>query len=149
MTPIIISHAANGSLFHLTGAAGGARIITATLQDIWHSLDRGLSACAAVREPRFHDMLLPNTVSFEWALNRTAEGNQLASTNEESGIGTGELRGFDNRTVAFMRARGHNVTWVPAGYSETHTIRVWANGTFETAADPRQINSGGSVVDKC
>ena len=65
MTPIIVEHAANRSLFHVTGAAGGSRIITAVIQDLWHTLDRGLSAQAAVREPRFHDMLLPDTCGFE------------------------------------------------------------------------------------
>ena len=65
MTPIIVEHASNHSLFHITGAAGGARIITATLQDLWHTLDHGISAQDAVREPRFHDMLLPDTCGFE------------------------------------------------------------------------------------
>ena len=71
MTPIIVEHAANRSLFHITGAAGGSRIITATIQDLWHTLDRGLSAHAAVREPRFHDMLLPDTCGFEASPIRT------------------------------------------------------------------------------
>ena len=79
-------------------------------------------------------------------LNRTTEREGWVNTNEESAIGTGELRGYDNRTVAFMKDRGHNVTWVQAGLSETHTLRLWYNGTFEVAGDPRQVNSGGSVV---
>ena len=147
MTPIIVEHARNRSLYHITGAAGGARIITAVLQDLWHGLDYGLSAYAAVREARFHDMLLPNRIQFEWSLNRTSEDKRWAHTSEESVIGTGEVRGFDNRTVSDMRTRGHNVAWVPAGWSETHTIRRMSNGSFEVAGDPRQSCSGGVVVE--
>jgi gamma-glutamyltranspeptidase/glutathione hydrolase len=66
--------------------------------------------------------------------------------DSESGIGTGFIHGFDNDTVAFMRGRGHNVTWVPPGYSSAQALRLLFNGTFEAAGEPRQADSGGFAV---
>jgi gamma-glutamyltranspeptidase/glutathione hydrolase len=83
ITPTIVEHA-DGTLYYVVGAAGGSRIITATLQNLWHVLDQNMTAVRALAKPRFHDQLVPNDISFEWAYN--------------------------NETVAFMRSRGHNCT---------------------------------------
>lgn len=74
----------------------------------------------ALAQPRFYDQLVPNQVSFEYA--------------------------YDNTTVAFMKERGHNVTWVPPGQSTVQALRRLANGTFEAAGEPRQKNSGGFAI---
>jgi gamma-glutamyltranspeptidase/glutathione hydrolase len=71
-------------------------------------------------QPRLHDQLLPNIVSFEYA--------------------------FDNATTAFMKQRGHNVTWVGPGQSAVQGVRRLKNGTFEAAGEPRQKNSGGFAI---
>ena len=110
----------NGSLYYVTGAAGGSRIITATIQSLVHVLDQNMTASEAIAQPRLHDQLIPNYVSFEYA--------------------------YDNGTVAFMKSRGHKVTWVARGQSIAHAIRRLPNGTFEAAADPRQKNSGGFAI---
>lgn len=81
----------NGSVFFVAGSAGGSRIITATVQNIIHAVDEGLSAAEALARPRLHDQLIPNQVRFEYAYN--------------------------NETVAFMESLGHNVTWVAPGDS--------------------------------
>lgn len=122
ITPIIVEHAENGSLYYVVGAAGGSRIPTATLQNLWHVLDHGKNAIEALSEPRLHDQLIPNNCFFEWA--------------------------YDNDTVAFMESRGHNVTWMaPGAWSSTaQSLRLLSNGTFEAAGEPRQINSGGYVT---
>ncbi|KAL8791735.1 MAG: hypothetical protein Q9195_005673 [Heterodermia aff. obscurata] len=117
ITPMIISHASNNTLYAVLGAAGGSRIITATLQAALNLLSRNMSIQAALAEARLHDQLVPNRVTFEWA--------------------------YDNSTVASMKRRGHNVTWVAPGYSNCQGIRLIANGSFEAAGDPRQSNSGG------
>jgi gamma-glutamyltranspeptidase/glutathione hydrolase len=104
----------------IAGSAGGSRIITATVQNIIHSIDQGLSAAQSLAKPRLHDQLVPNQVSFEYAYN--------------------------NDTVAFMEARGHNVTWVAPGQSTAQLIRVLPNGTFDAAGEPRQLNSAGYSV---
>ncbi|EMC91437.1 hypothetical protein BAUCODRAFT_79975 [Baudoinia panamericana UAMH 10762] len=119
ITPTIVEHA-NGSLYYVVGAAGGSRIITATLQNLWHVLDQNMTAPEALVMPRLHDQLVPNQVSFEYA--------------------------YDNHTVAFMQSRGHNVTWVAPGQSTAQSLRLLGNGTFEAAGEPRQLNSGGYAV---
>jgi gamma-glutamyltranspeptidase/glutathione hydrolase len=43
ITPTIVEHA-DGSLYFVVGAAGGSRIITATLQQLWHVLDQNMTA---------------------------------------------------------------------------------------------------------
>ncbi|KAL9610943.1 MAG: hypothetical protein Q9167_004385 [Letrouitia subvulpina] len=90
ISPLLIAHSANNTLYALVGSAGGSRIITAVAQNAISILTEGLgNAYDAVAKPRLHDQLMPNTVSFEWS--------------------------YDNGTTAFMRGRGHNVTWVGPG----------------------------------
>jgi gamma-glutamyltranspeptidase / glutathione hydrolase len=110
----------NGTLYYVIGAAGGSRIITSTIQNLIHVLDENMTAPQALAQPRLHDQLQPNVVSFEWAYN--------------------------NETVAFMKARGHNVTWVAPGQSTAQGLRRLGNGTFEAAGEPRQKDSGGFAI---
>ncbi|KAF2090814.1 gamma-glutamyltranspeptidase [Saccharata proteae CBS 121410] len=119
ITPVIVEYP-NGTLYISVGAAGGSRIITSTIQNIHHMLDQGMTAPEALAQPRLHDQLVPNQVSFEYA--------------------------YDNQTVAFMEERGHNVTWVAPGQSTAQGLRRLGNGTFEAAGEPRQKNSGGFVI---
>ncbi|PVH81756.1 gamma-glutamyltransferase [Cadophora sp. DSE1049] len=119
VTPIIVTHP-NGTLYLTIGAAGGSRIITSTVQAIWHVLEHNMSLPNAIREPRMHDQLMPAATTFEYL--------------------------FDNSTVESMRERGHNVTWVRPGYSAVQGVRRLWNGTFEAASEPRQLNSGGLAV---
>ncbi|KFX94715.1 hypothetical protein V490_04238 [Pseudogymnoascus sp. VKM F-3557] len=119
ITPIIVENA-DGSLYVATGSAGGSRIITATIQALWHVLDHGMTMPQALAQPRLHDQLLPAHVVFEQT--------------------------FDNATTAYMRAKGHNVTWTDQILSTAQGIRRLENGTFEAAGEPRQRNSGGLAV---
>ena len=119
ITPTIAEHA-DGSLYFVVGAAGGSRIITSTLQNLWHVLDQNMTAPEAIAAPRFHDQLVPNQISFEYAYN--------------------------NETTAFMEARGHNVTWMAPGSSAAQSLRLLQNGSFEAAGESRQLNSGGYAI---
>lgn len=110
----------NGTLYYVIGAAGGSRIITATIQNLVHVLDQNMTAPNALAQPRLHDQLIPNQVTFEYA--------------------------YDNATVAFMKGRGHNVSWIAPGQSTAQGIRRLPNGTFEAAGEPRQLNSGGFAI---
>lgn len=110
----------DGTLVLVTGSAGGSRIITATVQNIIHVIDQGLSAAEALAKPRLHDQLVPNQVTFEYT--------------------------YDNSTVAFMKSLGHNVSWVAPGQSTAQAIRVLPNGTFDAAGEPRQLSSAGYSV---
>lgn len=113
----VIAEFANKTLYFVIGAAGGSRIITANIQNLINVLDRNLTAPQALAQPRLHDQLIPNQVSFEYTYN--------------------------NQTTAFMRSLGHNVTFIAPGQSAAQGIRRLPNGTFEAAGEPRQLNSGG------
>lgn len=104
----------------LGGSAGGSRIITATVQNVIRIVDQGMTAAKALAQPRMHDQLEPNQVTFEWK--------------------------YDNSTVAFMKSLGHNVTWVEPGKSCAQLVHVLPNGTFDAASEPRQVNSGAFAV---
>ncbi|PHH87094.1 hypothetical protein CDD83_9317 [Cordyceps sp. RAO-2017] len=116
ITPIIAAHP-NGTLFAAVGAAGGSRILSSTVGALWHVVEHGMTMADAVREPRLHDQLMPNTVMLEYK--------------------------FDNRTAAALRDKGHNVTWVHEGLSAVQGVLRRTDGSFEAAAEPRQNNSGG------
>ena len=120
ISPTIVEYLANGTLYFVIGSAGGSRIITATIQNLWHALDQKETAPQALKEPRFHDQLSPPQISFEYTYN--------------------------NETVAFLKSLGHNVTFVAPGQSTAQGLRRLWNGTFEAAGEPRQNASGGFAV---
>ena len=124
--PLIVSNMDDGEAYLVTGAAGGSRIISSTVQSVINVLDRGMSAFSALREPRLHDQLMPPETTFEF--------------------------GFDDDTVAYMRdVVGHNVTRVAEGKSAVQAVRVLellegGGRVFEAVGEPRQVNSGGRTV---
>lgn len=83
-----------------TGAAGGSRIPTATLQNLYHTLDQGLTPNASAHSSRWHDQLT-NVTYFEFA----APANGLP--------------GFDNGTVAFLASLNCAFTYPPSLCSRT------------------------------
>ncbi|GAB7358271.1 hypothetical protein MBLNU230_g0421t1 [Neophaeotheca triangularis] len=119
ISPTIVE-TSSGKLYYAVAAAGGSRIITSVLQNLWNVLDRNMTAKEALAAPRLHDQLVPNRATFEWA--------------------------YDNSTVAYMESLGHNVTWVAPGQSAAQSLRLLENGTFEAAGEPRQENSAGFAV---
>ncbi|KAF2405534.1 gamma-glutamyltranspeptidase [Trichodelitschia bisporula] len=123
ISPVIAEYP-DGRMYVATGAAGGSRITTATVQNLIHILDGGMDVAEALAQPRLHDQLVPDNAVFEW------------------GVAPG-LPGYDNATVASMKARGHNVTWVAPGLSSAHAVRVLPNGTMEAAGEPRGGEWGG------
>jgi gamma-glutamyltranspeptidase/glutathione hydrolase len=124
IAPVIVEHLhlanVTNAFYIAIGAAGGSRIITATIQNIIHMLSGNMTTAQALAQPRFHDQLVPAQVSFEYA--------------------------FDNATTAFMQQIGANVTWMAPGSSSAQGLRLLPNGTFEAASEPRQKNSGGFAV---
>lgn len=115
ITPVIVEHP-NGTLYVAVGAAGGSRIISSTTQVVWRILEQGMSMSDAMKEPRFHDQLMPNKVNFEYS--------------------------FNNQSTASMAEKLHNVAWVREGFSAVQGIRVTEDG-YEAVGEPRQKNSGG------
>ncbi|KAF2476027.1 gamma-glutamyltransferase [Lindgomyces ingoldianus] len=115
-TPVIVEFLSNSTLYFVTGASGGSRIITATLQSLWYVLDRRLNIYEALAEPRFHDQLNPDVISFDYD--------------------------YDNSTVAYMKALGHNVSWM--GHSSgMNALLRYPNGSFEAVGEPKFKGAGG------
>lgn len=79
-----------------------------------------MTAYEALAEPRMHDQLSPNYVSFEYA--------------------------FNNETTAYMESLGHVVEWVEPGKSTAQSLLLLPNGTFTAAGEPRQLASGGFAI---
>ncbi|SCV56883.1 related to gamma-glutamyltransferase [Fusarium fujikuroi] len=119
-TPLIVSNK-DGSLFAVIGAAGGSRIISATTQVAWRVLTSpSWSIKDAVREPRVHNQLIPNTLLVE--------------------------KKFSSYDVPSLLERGHNVTWVDEGLSTVQALTRDSAGVFQVAPEPRQKNSGGVTL---
>jgi len=109
-------------------SAGGSRIITEIIQHLWHTLDQNMTSAQALAEPRMHDQLSPNTVSFEYA--SAFQG----------------IKGYNNQTTAFLASLGSSISFIAPGSTTAQGLRVLQNGTFEAAGEPRQLNSAGYAV---
>lgn len=116
----IIVESPNGQLYFVTGAAGGSRIPTATVQSIINVIDRNMSTYDALHELRVHDQIHPALTYLEV--------------------------GFDAGTAQFLDTLGHNVTTVPLGISAVHAVRQLEDKSWEAVGEPRQRNSAGRTV---
>ena len=57
ISPTIVEYLKNGTLYYVIGSAGGSRIITATIQNLWHVLDQNETVKESLAEPRLHDQV--------------------------------------------------------------------------------------------
>ncbi|KAK4166112.1 gamma-glutamyltranspeptidase [Cladorrhinum sp. PSN259] len=121
ITPLIVEHASNRSLYFTTGAAGGSRIISSTMQTAYHILSGETDKIYdAIRAPRLHHQLMPDVLNVE--------------------------EGYDPSIYESLKSKGHNVSWVAPGQSAVQgLLRLW-NGTFVAAGETRQLNSGGYAI---
>ncbi|KAK4198481.1 gamma-glutamyltranspeptidase [Triangularia verruculosa] len=127
ITPLIAEHATNGSLFFATGAAGGSRIISSTMQvafKIMSAIDQGHTPVGemyeAIKAPRLHHQLMPNVLNVEI--------------------------GYDESVFASLGSKQHNVSWIAPGQSAAQGLLRLYNGTFQAVGETRQLNSGGLTV---
>lgn len=118
----------NGEIYVSHASAGGSHIITEVIQHLWHVLDQNMTSEEALAQPRLHDQLEPNIVTFEW-------GSELFG-----------VKGYNNDTVAYLQQDGVNVGWLAPGSTTAQALRRLPNGTFEAAGEPRQLNSGGFAI---
>lgn len=118
----------NGTVYISHASAGGSRIITEVIQHLWHVLDQNMTSAESLAQPRMHDQLSPNTVSFEWG-------------SEIDGV-----QGYNNETTAFMQSIGAQISFIAPGSTTAQALRRLSNGTFEAAGEPRQLASGGYVI---
>ncbi|KAF5346019.1 hypothetical protein D9758_013875 [Tetrapyrgos nigripes] len=117
-----------GQLIMATGAAGGSRIITATLQNLHYHLDVGLNAYDTVHHGRFHDQL-------------------GASTLIEDARPDISVAGIKNRTGSFLRSIGsfQALDMLLTDFAFMAVIIRNQNGTFDAASDPRRPAGGAAV----
>ncbi|KAJ7870442.1 gamma-glutamyltranspeptidase [Mycena leptocephala] len=115
-----------GEVTIATGSAGGSRIITATMQELYHHIDQGLSAAECTRHPRWHDQL--NGITY------------FEVRNDALGVA-----GFNNDTVAYLKSLGYNATYEDLTGSTSHVVTRAQNGTITAASDPRKAAGRGAA----
>lgn len=108
MSPTIVTK--NGGVSMVIGAAGGPRIISATLQNFLNMAVFDMNAAEAVSAPRFHHQWLPDRLYYE-----------------EYGI--------TQDSKLLLQGMGHNMATGSVG--RAHIIFVDKNGNRHGAADPR------------
>ena len=108
MTPIIVSK--DGQVKMIAGAAGGPRIISATLQNVLNVLLFGMNAQQANAAPRIHHQWYPDRLLFD-PMSLSAD------------------------TQALLRAKGHSLT--PTTLARVHSIVVDSQGRRTGGVDPR------------
>lgn len=109
MSPTIVTK--DGNVKMIAGAAGGPRIITATLQNILNVLLFEMNLHQAISAPRFHHQWLPDSLYLE-----------------EFGI--------SQDTKSILSERGHDIALLPS-IGRTHIIYADEDGLKYGAADPR------------
>lgn len=109
MSPTIVTK--NGEVRMVLGAAGGPRIITATLHNFLNLAVFEMEAGEAISAPRFHHQWMPDNLYFE-----------------EFGLSP------DTRKL--LKEKGHNLTQT-SGVGRAHIIYVNEEGLLFGAADPR------------
>ena len=108
MTPIIVSK--NGQVRMVAGAAGGPRIITATLQNVLNVLLFDMNAQQANAAPRIHHQWYPDRLLFD-PMSLSAD------------------------TQALLRAQGHELG--QTNLARVHSIVVDSQGRLTGGVDPR------------
>ena len=108
MTPIIVSK--DGQVKMIAGAAGGPRIITATLQNVLNVLLFDMNAQQANAAPRIHHQWYPDRLLFD-PMSLSAD------------------------TQALLRAKGHELGQTTL--ARVHSIVVDSQGRLTGGVDPR------------
>jgi gamma-glutamyltranspeptidase/glutathione hydrolase len=109
MSPTIVTK--DGKVDMILGAAGGPRIITATLQSFLNRAVFGMRAQQATAAARFHHQWLPDVLM------------------------PGQY-GLSPDTKALLEAKGHRVFEIP-GVGRAHNIFIEQNGDLSAGVDPR------------
>ena len=105
----------------VVGASGGSRIITATFQTIVDVVDWNMDTMVAVKDPRIHDQLYPDSVQLEYDFNQAIR------------------RG--------LTEIGHTIDWLPQGtfYSAVQAAHNGTDGFLYGASDPRKLGQAAAL----
>ncbi|KAK7059876.1 gamma-glutamyltranspeptidase [Favolaschia claudopus] len=115
-----------GEVTIATGSAGGSRIITATMQELHHYIDQGMSPAECTHQARWHDQL-------------------SGQTFYETGDPALGVPAFSNNTVAYLAGLGYNMTTQGLTGSTSHVVARAKNGTITAASDPRKAAGRGAA----
>lgn len=105
----------DGQVRFLGGAAGGPRIITATLQNFLNMALFDMNAAQAISAPRFHHQWLPDQLLIE--------GNNFSPVVRKQ-----------------LEEMGHNIQ-IASNLALVHTIFIDEDGNLYGASDPRTFGS--------
>lgn len=83
----------DGQIQLVTGASGGSRIITSTLQTILNVIDFDMDIAKATKEARLHHQLFPNELQVEYE--------------------------FSSEVIKILQIKGHKVVRYPPGFTLT------------------------------
>lgn len=109
MTPTIVEK--DDKLNMVLGAAGGPRIITATIQSFLNVAEFGMRAQLATSVPRIHHQWFPDVLQID-------------------------AFGLNADTEAILREKGHKIFELPT-IGRAHNIFVDADGLLNSGVDPR------------
>ncbi len=109
MTPTIVTK--NGKVDMILGAAGGPRIITATLQSFLNRAVFGMQSQQATAAARFHHQWLPDALMLD-------------------------QYGISPDTKALLQEKGHKLFEIP-GIGRAHNIFKDDDGKYSSGVDPR------------
>ena len=131
MSPCVVFRPTEGggeAVRAVGGASGGPRIITATAQVLLNLLGKGMGLAEAVRAPRLHSQLLPDTVFVE-------DQTLVQSAGGPAGL---RIQAGDDVFEA-LRARGHNTTDCTGSMGVAQFVAVDPDsGRRWAASDPRK-----------
>lgn len=133
MSPTIVLDAA-GRVELVTGAAGGPRIITGTIQTILNVIAFGMDARTAVSAPRVHHQGFPPVLALEGAL-----GDPDGADTDANPDGVMRLIAEVNEArarLAALESRGHRVGTI--GNVGVAQIVVRVGDGHAAASDPRR-----------
>lgn len=105
----------DGQIRFLGGAAGGPRIITATLQNFLNMALFDMNAAQAISAPRFHHQWLPDQLLIEG-------------------------KNFSPVVRKQLEEMGHNIQ-IASSLARVHTIFIDEDGNLYGASDPRSFGS--------
>jgi gamma-glutamyltranspeptidase/glutathione hydrolase len=130
-----------GDFIMATGSAGGSRIITATLQELYHHIDQGLNGRQSFRDVAAVQQLTSIVVSASQCVHQSRWHDQLSGqTYFELPAPDLGISGFDNGTVSYLAQQGYNITYQGETGSTSHVIIKMRNGLYEAASDPRKVS---------
>eukprot|EP00605_Chrysophyceae_sp_TOSAG23-4_P002488 GSChrysophyteH1.ASY1.ANO1.2751.1 assembled CDS len=112
------------------GASGGPRIITATVQVLLNFLAKGFDLLSAVKAPRLHSQLLPDSVYVE--MHELVSGLSIKNTEE---------------VAADLKSRGHEVEAWNGSMGVSQYVAVDPDtGVFTAVSDPRKNGEPSAVT---